>query len=492
MSKPLTVNNNIQRTLLAIIISMVLTIAYLTTIVSAAPAVLPPIFTGSEKMVSDDTPSPGGRIQYTIVVSNAGDFEEFVYVTDTLPAELSLITSSITLMDGDVDTELITWTANTVSWHGAIIGNEQLTIHYDAIVSDTLSTGDAFTNTVVITGGGQTVTRTATATVSEATDLYLPILFTPFSVPSFTSEPRPNADNEWTLTWDAMTGVSYVIEEDMNPNFTSPDEYTVNGSSRTFQHALTWNNEYYYRVKAVSNGQTSDWSETVHVIAGYRDDFNNDLSGWSTRRTTNIDKANSFYEEDQSWYVMSIQDKWDWALASPLRKAPAPPYEIEYRMIRVSNGNLISGGMVLGGDWNGEPCPDLSSVEGWYQHTNCFNNMYIQNMINLNRDRNDKFNVQFEVIDDLVWCLECGGSPMKRLGTIDTNLLENAKSDGWNVHTVRVRDSGIEFFNNGEYYYTINDTDYINNPYFGVFASTDEYNNSAWRVDYFQVKALND
>lgn len=493
MNEPSTKNINRQRAMVAMIVMLALIVALMTTIASAAPAVLPPDFTGSTKTVNKSEPNPGSRIQYTIVVSNAGDFEQLAAITDTLPAELTLITDSIILMDSDVDTTSITSSDNTISWRGAIIGNEKLTIQYSAILSTSIAIGHTFTNTVIITGGGQTVTRSAAATTSEATDIFLPLMLSPLNTPAFVGMPRPNENNEWSLTWGNTSGVTYLLEEDMNDEFTSPDVYTLNNNTYTVQHDLTWNNEYYYRVKAISaNGQSSDWSETMHVIAGYRDDFDNDLSGWVTRRTTHIDKAISFYEEDDSWYVMSIQDKWDWAVASPLRKAPTPPYEIEYRMIRVSNGNLISGGAVLGGDWNGDPCPDTSTVDQWYRHANCFNNMYIQNMINLNRDRNDKFNVQFEVIDELKWCLGCGGSPMKRLGTNRTNLLENAKSNGWNVHTIRVRDSGIEFFNNGEYYYTIDDTDYINNPYFGLFASTDEYNNSAWRVDYYQVKPLSE
>ena len=48
----------------------------------------------------------------------------------------------------------------------------------------------------------------------------------------------------------------------------------------------------------------------------------------------------------------------------------------------------------------------------------------------------------------------------------------------------------VKFFVDGNQRATFSNTTYINEPYFGVFASTDEYKPSIWFFDYYQVTAL--
>jgi hypothetical protein len=104
----------------------------------------------------------------------------------------------------------------------------------------------------------------------------------------------------------------------------------------------------------------------------------------------------------------------------------------------------------------------------------------------------------FERVDKLVWCLECGGSPMKRLGDIDPNSakdLNGVEPEGWNSYRIEVREDGIKLFaakRGAPLIEQLNykDTRWIKDPYFGVFASTDEYNNSTWRYDNVQVMPL--
>ncbi|MFZ1400093.1 MAG: hypothetical protein WAS33_24535, partial [Candidatus Promineifilaceae bacterium] len=84
----------------------------------------------------------------------------------------------------------------------------------------------------------------------------------------------------------------------------------------------------------------------------------------------------------------------------------------------------------------------------------------------------------------------CGGSPLKRLGDVPPALPFHPNANDWNNYRIEVRASGIKFFLNGSLRYTYNDTRWINDPYFGVFASTDEYSNSTWRYEYFRVTPL--
>jgi hypothetical protein len=92
---------------------------------------------------------------------------------------------------------------------------------------------------------------------------------------------------------------------------------------------------------------------------------------------------------------------------------------------------------------------------------------------------------------------------MKRLGDIDPSnekVLKDIDSEGWNRYRVEVRQDSIKIFASKRgatpvFQYEYKDTgdgemNWINEPYFGVFASTDEYNNSTWRFEYFEVAPL--
>jgi hypothetical protein len=166
---------------------------------------------------------------------------------------------------------------------------------------------------------------------------------------------------------------------------------------------------------------------------------------------------------------------------------------IEYEIQHANLGNLVSQGIAFAGDWPGAICPDPSTIEGWYEHELCFNHFYTVNVIFFG-----PLKMLFERVDQLVWCPDCGGSPMKRLGDIDPNsakTLSTVNPEGWNKFRVEVRNGSIKVFAGTpgselklekEY----NDTRWIPLPYFGVFASTDEYSNSTARVEYVQVLPL--
>jgi hypothetical protein len=126
-------------------------------------------------------------------------------------------------------------------------------------------------------------------------------------------------------------------------------------------------------------------------------------------------------------------------------------------------------------------------------HEDCFNHFYNTNTIFYG-----PLKLLFERVDRLEWCLDCGGSPMKRLGDINPGNIKTYKlvdPTGWNNYRVEVRADGIKVFaaKRGfvpELQYEYKDTRYVNSPYFGLFASTDEYTNALWRFDYFEVLPL--
>ncbi|WP_420644323.1 hypothetical protein [Candidatus Leptofilum sp.] len=315
---------------------------------------------------------------------------------------------------------------------------------------------------------------------------YLPIVFTTFKI----EVSLPNSSNQWTVSWDKVSGATgYIIQESQDPNFVMiADEITVGDvDSYQFDTPLSFNNVYYYRVRPVYPDYNGPWSDSVMVIGGYRDDFNNDTSGWvPTRRMTYLEETVVRYGSgsEAGNLIIIVADRWDWLIGSPLKPAPEPPYAIEFRARVHDASNLVSGGAVFGGDWNGDACPEIGNV---YQTDNCFNHFYNFNFIFYG-----PLKLLHEQVNSLVWCPTCGGSPIKRIGpTVDVDpILSNGPSLEWHTYRIEVRNSGVQFYLDGALKWTFSDTTYINEPYFGVFASTDEYKPSIWFYDYYQVTRL--
>ena len=102
----------------------------------------------------------------------------------------------------------------------------------------------------------------------------------------------------------------------------------------------------------------------------------------------------------------------------------------------------------------------------------------------------------YEQVDSLYYCgpgTNCdGGSPLKRIGpTIDHgDVTPNGDGDKWHTYRVEVRSNGATLYIDDSYKGYFSDTTWINEPYFGVFASTEEYQPSIWFYDYYQITPL--
>jgi hypothetical protein len=331
---------------------------------------------------------------------------------------------------------------------------------------------------------------------SSGGSIYLYMPHTSYDLPAISLNPiaRPNSNNEWTVSWNAGLGVTnYELQESHDPNFGTVTSYQVAGTSKLIQQILSFNNIFYYRVRAVSGSSSGPWSNVQSVMGGYRDDFNDPTSGWGMRRTTYLKKVIGVYSNGN--YGILATDNLEWGIFSPLRPAPAIPYAIEYRSTLENNDQpLGSQGAVFGGDWGGETCPDYSSLPGLYEHDLCFNHFYNTNLI-WYIGQGSRLKLILERVDFLVWCPECGGSPMKRLSNdydawVEVDPVPNVTPKGWNTWRVEVRNNEIKLFANGQHYATMNDSTWINDPYFGLFVSSSTNEVSSWLVDYYQVTYL--
>ena len=450
----------------------------------------------STKTASVDSMSPNGAFQYTITVVNSGDVDIPAVVTDTLPAEVTYASHECP----PLVTSTCEFDAGVVSWSGTVPNGDSVELTIMVTMNSDAVPGSTVTNVAQITSAEQDFERSADVTVDDTSPSL--IQFAPFTIWGISYEPgpvtltagEPNGVNTWSLSWTAGSAgaTGYEIHESTDPDFSNPTPYTV-GPQTSFDvnKAPTPNNVFYYRVRTLVGNRVGPWSNVEMVVGGYRDDFDDDTTGWSMRRSTYREKVNGFYENGK--YVMQVIDRWDWGISSPLKPAPRVPYVIDFEARIVAPANLLSFGMVFGGDWNGQTCPPGLSYDEWYKHTNCFNHFYNTNNIFFG-----PIKLLFERVDYLVWLPDEGGSPMKRGGDIDpgrTKEYNNIDPEGWNRYRIEVREDSIKIYaaargHNPEFQFEYKDTRWVNDPYFGFFASTDEYNNSTWRFEYLEVMPL--
>ena len=248
--------------------------------------------------------------------------------------------------------------------------------------------------------------------------------------------------------WTSGPGAShYIVEAAHDPGFNSPILHNTGlNMSLDLQPEPSWRNDFYFRVRAFDGGVGGDWSEPINVVGAYYDEFDDPNSGWAIRRTTHIDDVNTWYqiENDDDWLILEVKDKWDWGISSSLAKAPEPPYVIEYDGKFAQTPNEVAMGIVFGGDRiPGELCPDKSTVEGWYQHTACFNHFYNPQYF----WAGEALHLLWYRVDRLEWCPSCSGSPMKRLGdSILVGQMKNVDNDDWNRHRIEVREGNIKYY----------------------------------------------
>ncbi len=435
-------------------------------------------------------PAMNDTIQYTIVVSNTGDtIASNVIVTDTLDVNLNYVPGSVSSVGGTGGTA--SENSGVISWAGSLESNSRLTVTFQVTVANSLPVGQILTNTAEITGTGTLLLPSAATEVVSPMIMYMPIIFKPFPQPTLTVS-RPNSANQWTASWNSVgaNATSYELQESHDPNFgsltsSSPGNIGLN-TSQNFAHSISINNVYYYRVRALGDGLIGPWSAVQKAIGGYRDDFDDAGSNWLIRRMSYLEKTYVKYGtgSEAGNLIIIVDDKWDWLVASPLAPAPTVPYVIEYRSRVHDPANEVSGGMSFGGDWNFDACPEYGNV---YQTDNCFNHFYNFNYIYFGGIK-----LLHEQVDQLIWCPNCGGSPLKRIGPTNDigNVISYDRRKEWHIYRVEVRADGAYLYIDGIFKHHFSDTTYINDPYFGVFASTYEYKPSIWFYDYFQVTPL--
>ena len=472
---------------------------YLAAHTLPAGMLRPANLNGSTKTASAEIVAPGAVFDYVIEVRNSGQFDINAEVTDNLP-------NAVEFLDKDCNaliSERCEYDAGVFTWKGLVPEADLATLTITVRLKNDAEPGSVVENTANIESAEQNFNRSASITVDEVRSS--PIQYMPFTLYGLLPDPgpvtlavgQPNGQNSWTVSWTGSVGATgYEVQEAQKIDFT--DAQTVfNGQQNalTVTKAPTPSNVFYYRARSLVGATGGPWSNVVQVVGGYRDDFDNSDTGWSMRRSTYLEAVKGFYENGR--YVMQVNSRWDWGIASPLKPAPRLPYVIEFEARAISQAYAHSFGGVFGGDWAGETCPPGTSFDEWYKHDKCFNHFYNTNTIYNNSNASSvKLQLLFERVDKLEWCQDCGGSPMKRIGdNTDLDNVEGVDPNEWNSYRIEVRADVIRFYagrvgGDLQLQEEYTDTRWVSSPYFGVFASTDIIENATWRFEYFQVMPL--
>jgi uncharacterized repeat protein (TIGR01451 family) len=444
---------------------------------------LPADLSSSDKSVSSSNAVPGSVVQYNIVLSNSGDLPAAgVVMTDTLTAGLTYEASSLNVVGGGLFGE----DGGVITWTGSVNNGAEVVISFNAVLDGSLPGGAMVTNTAVINHDGSIIERSAVTTIMTDTFAYMPVINRSVPQPTIAlvNITRPNSSNSWEVSWtvsDLTYVTGYELQEATNPNFENPTTINVavgtNSAVRT--KPLTINNLFYYRVRAVGEFGATPWSNVLQVRGGYRDDFNDPTSGWAMRRQDTDTVINNVFYRD-GHLVLEQDSSYDYQIASSLSPAPAPPYQIESRVQWEGVDNLHSYGIIWGGDWNGQPCPNAD-------YSSCFNVYYRLNVI-WSGNSDQQLTIQLKRID----FHDPDDNVGRGVDLIETTTVDvNPPPQGYQTWAIQVYANGVmRLFLNGNMIREFFDTMYIQNPYFGAFSSTDEYNGLEAEFDYFQASFL--
>ncbi len=287
----------------------------------------------------------------------------------------------------------------------------------------------------------------------------------------------------YTVTWsyddndpDVPDPTSYTVQEATDTDFTNPTEYTVSGTQKQFTDKDA--GTYYYRVRGVNAYGPGEWSNVKSTTVRsytYHYDFSSPTiihDPWPIRRTSLYEGdvwGGTWTEEQEGNLFAVMNDKFDFAIASPMEEAPAPPYTIQTRVRVRDEANLVAYGIIFGAN-DGSPCPA-------YRDSGCFYHYYRLEVI-----WDGRLKAGFKRID------RHESEKGKGQGTeiIGYRYVEG-DSIGWHTWKFEVKADGIDIYYDGGLFGSISDSQYVNEPYFGVYTSANEYKPSIGQFDYYYV-----
>jgi uncharacterized repeat protein (TIGR01451 family) len=149
---------------------------------------------------------PGGPLTYTVVLSNpAATIMADVRLTDALPAALTYVSGSLTAPSGSYGHH-----SGVITWTGSISASQAVTVVFGTRVNQTALVGTIVTNSAIISGGGEVVTRTASVLVKPY-EVFMPCVALGFCPPFF--DDFHNPESGWYVGEDAYARSEYLDGE---------------------------------------------------------------------------------------------------------------------------------------------------------------------------------------------------------------------------------------------------------------------------------------
>jgi uncharacterized repeat protein (TIGR01451 family) len=110
-------------------------------------------------------------LTYTIVLTNGGDADiTNVWLVDRFPLSLVYSTDSLTATSGRYG-----YSSGVITWTGSVDAGMAVTLTFETAISRTVPHNAVITNSAVISGAGEVITRTAT-TIAKRWLIHLPTL----------------------------------------------------------------------------------------------------------------------------------------------------------------------------------------------------------------------------------------------------------------------------------------------------------------------------
>ncbi len=346
--------------------------------------------------------------------------------------------------------------------------------------------------------------------------LYMPFVSrAPVNISSatFYRGAKVGGNHEVQLVWapeNATPGTVYTINRSHSPSMNPVEQtYTSETASINVQLIPSTNNVHYFTVQ--SDSENAEPSEVIRIVGPYRDDFSTN-SGWDIRRQDFDDTQNVMSYVDGK-LKMHVQGRWDYFVTSPLAPAPEPPYRISTLVKFDGPGNLNTYGIIFGGDYLGGACPtifppvDALSTErvGTEKEIdvipdgvrapdspfnvvdNCLNHYYRTMFL-----WKDGFTHMHGLVKQIDYHDEKNSGRGEPLSPVLELPVSSGSANDWNEWAIEVYPDGIIKILSGEDVVYTKQTDkrLIYEPYFGLWASTDEYPGSDPLWDYIVVEPI--
>lgn len=246
----------------------------------------------SYKTVSPDQVSPGGTVDYTIVLVNSNTTSSTgqIIVTDPLTTPLTYVSGSADIAPEGVIGGSEVFSQGVRFTIFDIAPSSRVTLTFQAVLTTQVSQDDVITNTAVVSDATGEFELSAAFTVAAPpiskfdhpwNDQYITDRGT-FEVegrvwlsdqtPEFPSAPTLDeilylAGRDWyEVSWTQVPDVlSYQLQEAKTPGFESPTTFSEDADATSDYFEDKSPGAYYYRLRARNNYGDSFWSNVVSV-----------------------------------------------------------------------------------------------------------------------------------------------------------------------------------------------------------------------------------